>query len=104
MKRAAIIFLAMAILPHGLRGTAVAGHPLGTEDAGQVGKGNVEVELNYESAHFAGGRRESALGNVYTLGIARNASLEQRTPHVLYPRAPEPNCGGRYIIPPMCGK
>lgn len=75
MKRAAVIFLAMAILPHGLCGTAVAGHPLGTEDAGVQGKGNAEVEINYERSHAAGGARDTSLGNTYTLGVMEKMDL-----------------------------
>jgi hypothetical protein len=49
---------------------ARAGHPLGTEDAGTLGRGNVEVEFNAESARGGDGSRDASIGNVYTLGIS----------------------------------
>ncbi len=50
---------------------AQAGHPLGTEDAGTLGKGNAQVEFNYERAHGSAGNRETAIVNAYTLGFAQ---------------------------------
>lgn len=56
-------------------GTAMAGHPLGTEDAGTLGRGNFQVELNYERAHGPAGRRENSLANGYACGLASNLDL-----------------------------
>ncbi|MGZ8440592.1 MAG: transporter [Candidatus Deferrimicrobiaceae bacterium] len=56
-------------------GSALAGHPLGTEDAGTQGKGNVEVELNGEWSSPSGGGRETSLGNTYTLGLSPRIDL-----------------------------
>lgn len=52
------------------QGAALAGHPLGTEDAGTLGTLNTQVEFNLEQAHGRNGARETAIGNTYTVGIA----------------------------------
>jgi hypothetical protein len=70
---AAVFFLAMAVLSPA--GPARAGFPLGTEDAATQGKGNVEVEFNYERSSPSGGGRETTLGNTYTLGVAPRIDL-----------------------------
>jgi hypothetical protein len=69
----ALLFLAMAVLSPA--GPARAGHPLGTEDAATQGKGNVEVEFNYERSSRSGRGRETSLGNIYTLGVAPRIDL-----------------------------
>ncbi len=56
-------------------GPVLAGHPLGTEDAATQGKGNVEVEINYERSSTKGGGSETSLGNSYTLGVAPRTDL-----------------------------
>lgn len=69
---AAAIFL---ILISGAGGVALAGHPLGTEDAGTQGIGNVDVEFNVERQHGNDGTRTTSPGNVITLGIAPKLDL-----------------------------
>lgn len=59
----------------GSRGVSLAGHPLGTEDAGTLGRGNVEVEFNHERAQGSAGARESSIGTSFTLGIAPQLDL-----------------------------
>jgi uncharacterized protein Veg len=56
-------------------GTALAGHPLGTEDAETKGRGNVEVEFNCERSHGREGSRLTSLGNIYTLGLLPKVDL-----------------------------
>jgi len=69
---AATLFCGLLI---GVRGEALAGHPLGTEDAGTQGEGNVEVEFNVERRHGSDGARATSPGNVITMGIAPKLDL-----------------------------
>lgn len=69
---AATLFCSVLI---GARGEALAGHPLGTEDAGTQGKGNVEAEFNLERQHGNAGTRILSLGNIFTMGIAPKIDL-----------------------------
>ena len=78
--RFAFLFLALAVFAPA--GPARAGHPLGTEDAETRGKGNVEVEFNYEHSSIGGGGRESSLGNTDTLGLARRIDLAVSFAHL----------------------
>jgi hypothetical protein len=72
-SRGWILLLATAILF--FAGSALAGHPLRTEDSKTQGKGNVEVEFDYERSSPSGGGRETSLGNIYTLGVASRIDL-----------------------------
>lgn len=54
---------------------ALAGHPFGTEDAGTLGKGNVEVEFNLEQQHGNDGVKTTSLGNSFTMGVAPKIDL-----------------------------
>jgi len=75
VKRWAVVLLAWGGVS-ALAGTAaLAGHPFGTEDAGTQGKGNAEVEFNWERVHGADGTRTASLGNAVTMGIAPRADL-----------------------------
>jgi len=56
-------------------GSAFAGHPFGTEDAGTQGKGNVEVEFNLEQQHGNDGVKTTSLGNSFTMGVAPKIDL-----------------------------
>ncbi len=70
-----LALLAGAALLIAIRTDASAGHPLGTEDAGTQGAGNVQVELNSGHARGAGKSRETSVVNAYTLGIASRADV-----------------------------
>ncbi|HEX7520320.1 MAG TPA: transporter, partial [Candidatus Deferrimicrobium sp.] len=68
----AMLFCSVLI---GAGGETLAGHPLGTEDAGTQGKGNVEVEFNLERQHGNDGMKILSLGNIITMGIAPKIDL-----------------------------
>ncbi len=68
---ALLLLAAFAAVPS----AAFAGHPLGTEDPGVLGTGNVEVELNFERDHFRGDARGTAVGAVATVGVAPRIDL-----------------------------
>ncbi len=55
-----------AIIFQGL--TAFAGHPLGTEDSGTLGRGRAEMEFNFEAGKFRKDK-EYTIGNILTLGV-----------------------------------
>lgn len=77
-RRARALLLSAAIgcgLLAGGAGAALAGHPLGTEDAGTQGKGNVEVEFNLDRRHDGDGTRTTSLGNTLTMGISPKIDL-----------------------------
>jgi len=69
---AAMLFCSILI---GAGEETLAGHPLGTEDAGTQGKGNVEVEFNLERQHGNDGTKILSLGNIITMGIAPKIDL-----------------------------
>ena len=69
---AATLFCSVLI---GAGGETLAGHPLGTEDAGTQGKGNVEVEFNLERQHGNDGTKILSLGNIITMGVVPKIDL-----------------------------
>ena len=74
--RAAIAAAALfCVVLIGAQGETLAGHPLGTEDAGTQGRGNVEVEFNLERQHGNDGTKILSLGNFFTMGIAPKIDL-----------------------------
>jgi hypothetical protein len=74
---------------------ARAGHPLGTEDAATIGKGNLEVECNCERSHDREGNRTTSVGNNYTLGLFPKTELEMSFAYLfLQPDAASPNRRG----------
>ena len=78
MNRTGTVIAAAALfcgLLAGGRGKALAGHPLGTEDAETQGEGNVEVEFNVERLHGNDGTRTTSPGNFITVGIAPKLDL-----------------------------
>ena len=78
MKRIRALVVYAVLLfgaPVGTVGEAIAGHPLGTEDAGTQGRGNVEIEFNLEQRHDNEGTKTTSPGNRITMGIGRNIDL-----------------------------
>lgn len=72
-------------------GTALAAHPLITDDAGTVGKGSVQIELNYQYTHAKNeGVREDEheVESVVTYGLLDHVDLVLALP-VLFTRADE---------------
>jgi hypothetical protein len=65
-----VAFLVLAATVLGPIGSAHAGFPLATEDAETLGRGNVEVEFNFERSSSSREERETTLENAYTLGVA----------------------------------
>lgn len=63
---------------------ATAGHPLGTEDAATLGRGNVEVEFNGEGSRSGGGS-EIQVGNAYTLGLHPRLDLAVSLAYLFLP-------------------
>jgi hypothetical protein len=73
--RAAIAAALLCGVLVGAVGEVLAGHPFGTEDAGTQGKGNVEVEFNFERQHDNAGTKTTSLGNSFTMGVAPKIDL-----------------------------
>ncbi len=85
MKRYCKAFFLMVLITMFIySSTLYAAHPLITDDAGTVGKGKAEVELNFEySSHKEGGVKENVteLGATLTYGLMDNLDFILTLPY-----------------------